>query len=93
VRSITVELGWRIVEDRTNVKRVKSSLKGPDRRGVLREEKGETEDVFTVRMLGDKLNQRLDIVFSQRIGKRIRRIMKWEIKRERERGKGELKAA
>lgn len=91
MRSITVELGWRIVEDRTNVKRVKSSLKGPPgRQGVLREEKGETEDVFTVRMLGDKLNQRLDIVLFSKI---IRRIMKWEIKRERERGKGELKAA
>lgn len=70
MRSITVELGWRIVEDRTNVKRVKSSLKGPGRRGVLREEKGETEDVFTVRMLGDKLDQRLDIVLSQTIGKK-----------------------
>ncbi|KAJ5705144.1 hypothetical protein N7536_000833 [Penicillium majusculum] len=63
VRSITGEIGWRIVNDKTKVKReIESKGSGPS--GSF-EEKGETEDVFTCGafgILGNKLNQRLGIV-------------------------------
>jgi hypothetical protein len=68
VRSITGEIGRRIVNK--DVKRREIDSKGPGLSGSSREEKGETVNVFTYGAfgtLGNKLNQRLDIVLSQTI--------------------------
>lgn len=87
MESITGEIVWRIVNDKTKVKREIKSQGW----GGLKEEKGETEDVLTCGafgILGNQGNQRLDMVLFQTIGKEFKRLMKWEIKRERKRERG-----